>query len=232
MDGSQKLPQRILGTLADNRAAGRPSPGLTLAVAAWMRYVGGDRRARAADRRPRPAGRPAPALVGRRRVTRGEGRGVAIGPRDFPRGLRGRRSSQGRPDRRLRAAAGARRAGRRRNPRRVGGFLEAFRELHACKQHCMTPARRPPPSLSRTRHPPAKRAAARPRAAEKRPPGGAVGRCPGSGPGRDGSAGALPAGGVCETRNGPAALKSRSGRRDPCCRSARTCPRPRRCRRR
>jgi fructuronate reductase len=41
MDGSQKLPQRILGTLADNRAAGRPSPGLTLAVAAWMRYVGG-----------------------------------------------------------------------------------------------------------------------------------------------------------------------------------------------
>jgi fructuronate reductase len=41
MDGSQKLPQRILGTLADNCAAGRPSPGLLLAVAAWMRYVGG-----------------------------------------------------------------------------------------------------------------------------------------------------------------------------------------------
>ena len=41
MDGSQKLPQRILGTLADNIAAGRPSPGLILAVAAWMRYVGG-----------------------------------------------------------------------------------------------------------------------------------------------------------------------------------------------
>ncbi len=37
MDGSQKLPQRILATLA----AGRPSPGLCLAVAAWMRYVGG-----------------------------------------------------------------------------------------------------------------------------------------------------------------------------------------------
>jgi fructuronate reductase len=37
MDGSQKLPQRILGTLADNLAANRPSPGLTLAVAAWMR---------------------------------------------------------------------------------------------------------------------------------------------------------------------------------------------------
>ena len=41
MDGSQKLPQRILGTIADNRAAGRPCPGLTLAVAAWMHYVGG-----------------------------------------------------------------------------------------------------------------------------------------------------------------------------------------------
>ena len=41
MDGSQKLPQRILGTIADNLAAGRASPGLMLAVAGWMRYVGG-----------------------------------------------------------------------------------------------------------------------------------------------------------------------------------------------
>ncbi|MDG1115951.1 MAG: mannitol dehydrogenase family protein, partial [Flavimaricola sp.] len=41
MDGSQKLPQRLLGTLEANFAAGRPSPGLCLAVAAWMRYVGG-----------------------------------------------------------------------------------------------------------------------------------------------------------------------------------------------
>lgn len=41
MDGSQKLPQRILGTIAETLAAGRPSPGLTLAVAGWMRYVGG-----------------------------------------------------------------------------------------------------------------------------------------------------------------------------------------------
>ena len=41
MDGSQKLPQRILGTLADNLAAGRPSPGLVMAIAGWMRYVGG-----------------------------------------------------------------------------------------------------------------------------------------------------------------------------------------------
>ncbi len=41
MDGSQKLPQRLLGTVADNLAAGRPIPGLALAVAGWMRYVGG-----------------------------------------------------------------------------------------------------------------------------------------------------------------------------------------------
>jgi len=41
MDGSQKLPQRILGTLRDNLAAQRPSPGSSLAVAAWMVYVGG-----------------------------------------------------------------------------------------------------------------------------------------------------------------------------------------------
>lgn len=41
MDGSQKLPQRLLGTLAQNLKAGRRSPGLCLAVAAWMRYVGG-----------------------------------------------------------------------------------------------------------------------------------------------------------------------------------------------
>jgi fructuronate reductase len=41
MDGSQKLPQRILGTIAEARAAGRGVPGLTLAVAAWMRYASG-----------------------------------------------------------------------------------------------------------------------------------------------------------------------------------------------
>jgi len=41
MDGSQKLPQRLLGTLRENFAAGRMSPCLCLAVAAWMRYVSG-----------------------------------------------------------------------------------------------------------------------------------------------------------------------------------------------
>jgi fructuronate reductase len=40
MDGSQKLPQRILSTIADNLAAGRACPGLALAIAGWMRYVG------------------------------------------------------------------------------------------------------------------------------------------------------------------------------------------------
>lgn len=41
MDGSQKLPQRLLGTLRENMDAGRASPCLILAVAAWMRYVAG-----------------------------------------------------------------------------------------------------------------------------------------------------------------------------------------------
>lgn len=41
MDGSQKLPQRILGTLATTFDDGRHAPGLILAVAAWMRYLGG-----------------------------------------------------------------------------------------------------------------------------------------------------------------------------------------------
>lgn len=41
MDGSQKLPQRLLGTVADNIRDGRACEGLFLAVAAWMVYVGG-----------------------------------------------------------------------------------------------------------------------------------------------------------------------------------------------
>ena len=41
MDGSQKLPQRLLGTVRDNLAAGRPIELLALAVAGWMRYVSG-----------------------------------------------------------------------------------------------------------------------------------------------------------------------------------------------
>ena len=41
MDGSQKLPQRLLATARDNLAAGRPMPLLALAIAGWMRYVAG-----------------------------------------------------------------------------------------------------------------------------------------------------------------------------------------------
>ena len=41
MDGSQKLPQRILSTLEDRIALGADSPGLILTLAAWMRYVRG-----------------------------------------------------------------------------------------------------------------------------------------------------------------------------------------------
>lgn len=41
MDGSQKLPQRLLGTIADNLAAGRSVKGLCLGVAGWLTYVGG-----------------------------------------------------------------------------------------------------------------------------------------------------------------------------------------------
>ncbi|MEM7753253.1 MAG: mannitol dehydrogenase family protein, partial [Pseudomonadota bacterium] len=41
MDGSQKLPQRILGTVRDRLAAGSVPAGLCLVVAGWMRYVGG-----------------------------------------------------------------------------------------------------------------------------------------------------------------------------------------------
>jgi len=41
MDGSQKLPQRLLGTISDRLTAGQPIPRLALGVAAWMRYVTG-----------------------------------------------------------------------------------------------------------------------------------------------------------------------------------------------
>jgi fructuronate reductase len=42
MDGSQKLPQRILATVRDNLAAGRGIDLGALAVAGWMRYVYGE----------------------------------------------------------------------------------------------------------------------------------------------------------------------------------------------
>jgi fructuronate reductase len=42
MDGSQKLPQRILATVRDNLAANRSVDLAALAVAGWMRYVYGE----------------------------------------------------------------------------------------------------------------------------------------------------------------------------------------------
>lgn len=39
MDGSQKLPQRLLGTIADAYAAGRAAPEAIKAVAAWIAHV-------------------------------------------------------------------------------------------------------------------------------------------------------------------------------------------------
>ncbi len=41
MDGSQKLPQRLLGTIRDRLKMSLPIDGLALGVAAWMRYVTG-----------------------------------------------------------------------------------------------------------------------------------------------------------------------------------------------
>jgi len=41
MDGSQKLPQRLLGTIADRLKVGAPIERLALAVAAWMIYARG-----------------------------------------------------------------------------------------------------------------------------------------------------------------------------------------------
>lgn len=41
MDGSQKLPQRLLGTIRDRLKAGAPFDHLATGVAAWMRYVMG-----------------------------------------------------------------------------------------------------------------------------------------------------------------------------------------------
>ena len=41
MDGSQKLPQRLLGTIRERRGRNLPLPCLVLVVAGWIRYVGG-----------------------------------------------------------------------------------------------------------------------------------------------------------------------------------------------
>jgi fructuronate reductase len=54
MDGSQKLPQRLLGTVADRRAAGVLPAWAALVIAAWIRFV----RGYADDGRPLPLDDP------------------------------------------------------------------------------------------------------------------------------------------------------------------------------
>jgi len=67
IDGSQKLPQRLLATAADRERAGATAEWVALAVAAWMRYCDG----RADDGRPLAVEDPlAPAL----RAAAGAGR--------------------------------------------------------------------------------------------------------------------------------------------------------------
>jgi fructuronate reductase len=78
MDGSQKLPQRLLGTIRDRIRSGAPIDRLALGVAAWMRYVTAqdekglaidvrdplaDRLRQIADEAGPVAGRLAPALL-------------------------------------------------------------------------------------------------------------------------------------------------------------------------
>jgi fructuronate reductase len=43
MDGSQKIPQRLLGTIRNRKAARAPHDRLLLAVAAWIRHLSGER---------------------------------------------------------------------------------------------------------------------------------------------------------------------------------------------
>jgi fructuronate reductase len=65
MDGSQKLPQRLLGTIRDRIAAGASYERLALGVAAWMRYSRGiDEAGNAIDVRDPLAGRLAALTQG------------------------------------------------------------------------------------------------------------------------------------------------------------------------
>ncbi|PWC32788.1 mannitol dehydrogenase family protein [Azospirillum sp. TSO35-2] len=58
MDGTQKLPPRLLNPIRDRLAAGLPIDRLALGVAAWMRYVAGtDEQGRPIDVRDPMAGR-------------------------------------------------------------------------------------------------------------------------------------------------------------------------------
>ena len=56
MDGSQKLPQRLLATVRERLAGGGSIAHLALAIAGWIRYASGTDEAGQADRRRRSAG--------------------------------------------------------------------------------------------------------------------------------------------------------------------------------
>ncbi|MDQ7910643.1 mannitol dehydrogenase family protein [Phytohabitans sp. ZYX-F-186] len=80
MDGSQKLPQRVLHTIADRRAAGASPRWGALVLAAWMRFVQGES----------DAGRPLPLddpLAERIRKALGDGKPTAEGVVDALFGL-------------------------------------------------------------------------------------------------------------------------------------------------
>ena len=63
MDGSQKIPQRWLGTLRDRLAAGQPHGRLALAVAAWLHFLRGYDEARRPYSIEDPLAVPLAALV-------------------------------------------------------------------------------------------------------------------------------------------------------------------------
>jgi len=72
MDGTQKLPQRVLDTLRDRRAAGAEPRWAALVVAAWMRFAAGT----ADDGRPLPLDDPLAGEV--RALLAADGSGPAV----------------------------------------------------------------------------------------------------------------------------------------------------------
>jgi fructuronate reductase len=71
MDGSQKLPQRLLGTIRDRLKRGASIEALSLAVAAWIRYVRGvDEKGAAYEVQDPLAARLAPLAAGKDAIDR------------------------------------------------------------------------------------------------------------------------------------------------------------------
>lgn len=62
MDGSQKLPQRLIGTLRERLRGGQPAPRLVLAIAAWLHHLRGEDEAGAAYDIDDPQAAPLQAL--------------------------------------------------------------------------------------------------------------------------------------------------------------------------